>query len=107
MNPHVGFWTKLTNLVRLLLFLACVSGVVVWYLPLIRHNEALRKEILRLEDQIQQAEETGRRLDHAIRALRNDPRTVERIAREKLSLVKPGETMIRFEEPAANGFPRR
>ncbi|HIE69770.1 MAG TPA: septum formation initiator family protein, partial [Planctomycetes bacterium] len=35
----------------------------------------------------------------AIEALRNDPQTVERFAREKLGLAKPGETVIRFEKP--------
>ena len=35
----------------------------------------------------------------AIDALRNDPETVERYAREKLGLARPGETVIRFEEP--------
>ena len=33
-----------------------------------------------------------------IEALRNDPETVERYAREKLGLARQGETVIRFEE---------
>ena len=31
-----------------------------------------------------------------------DPRTVERLARERLSYAKTGETIIRFELPATN-----
>ena len=37
--------------------------------------------------------------------MRNDPRSVERLARETLGYAKPGETIIRFEEPATNAAP--
>ena len=106
MNVDVGIWPKLTKIAVALLIAAVALGVAFWYLPLIRHNEALRKEILQLNTQVQQQEESGRQLENSIKAVRNDPRTVERIAREKLSYVKPGETMIRFEEPVTNGVPK-
>jgi cell division protein FtsB len=50
---------------------------------------------------VKKEEETARQLDGTIKALRNDPKTVERIAREKLGYAKPGETVIYFE-PATN-----
>jgi cell division protein FtsB len=83
-----------------LLVAAGIMLVVLWYLPLVRQNEAMRKEILRLETQIQQEEETSRQLRASIEALRTDPKTVERLAREKLGYAKPGETVIRFENSA-------
>lgn len=99
MNVDVGIWGKLSRVVVLLLFVAGVLGVVIWYLPVIKHNEALRKSILNLNTQIKQEEELGRQIDLSTKSLRNDPKTVERVAREKLGFVKPGETMIRFEAP--------
>jgi cell division protein FtsB len=44
------------------------------------------------------------RLAREIEALRTDPRTVERLAREELGLAAPGETvfLIRESEPAQN-----
>jgi cell division protein FtsB len=103
MNVDVGIWGKLSRLMVLLLFVAGVLGVVVWYLPVIRQNEAYRKRILQLNSQLKQEQETARRLEITINGLRNDPKTVERVAREKLGFVKPGDTMIRFEGPPA-GF---
>jgi cell division protein FtsB len=47
-------------------------------------------------------EESARQIKVQIEALRNDPETVERYAREKLGLARPGETVIRFEQPDAN-----
>jgi cell division protein FtsB len=107
MNVDFGIWSKLTRVVIFLLLLAGVLGVIIWYLPLIKNNEALRKEILSLNTQIKHEEEKSRQMEAAIKALRTDPKTVERLAREKLGYVKPGETMIRFEESAANTSPRR
>jgi cell division protein FtsL len=101
-NVNLGIWDKLTKLIVTLLLLAAVLGVALWYFPLIRHNERLRKEILSLEAEIRKEEESLKKLKASIDAL-GDPRTVERLAREKLSYAKPGETIIRFESPATNG----
>jgi len=101
MKVNLGIWDKLTKLIVLLLLLAAVLGVALWYFPLIRHNERLRKEILALEAELRKDEEIQKRLKASIDAL-SDPRTVERLAREKLSYAKPGETIIRFESPTTN-----
>jgi cell division protein FtsB len=95
----LGIWDKLTKAVVFLLILAAMVAVAVWYLPLIKQNERLRQEIFRLEGETVKQEEMARRNKASIEALRNDPKTVERFAREKLGLAKPGETVIRFEEP--------
>jgi cell division protein FtsB len=102
MKVDLGIWSKLTGAVIFLLLLAGIGLVVVWYLPQIRQNEHMRAEILRLDAQIQQEEETARKLKASIDALHHDPKTVERLAREKLGYAKPGETVIRFEETATN-----
>ena|SRR5213594_918528 len=105
MNVNLGIWDKLTKLIVLLLVLATLLGVGAWYLPLIRQNERMRREILKLEAEFQKEEENYKRLKASIEAMR-DPRTVERLAREKLSYAKPGETVIRFETPSTNTVPR-
>ena len=107
MNVDLGIWDKLTKLVIFLLLTAVVLFVAVSYLPLIKTNERMRKEDLRLQQAVQQEAEKLRQLKTANDALRNDPKTVERLAREKLSYAKPGETVIRFQEPATNVPPVR
>jgi cell division protein FtsB len=102
MNVDLGIWTKLTRVVIFLLFVAGLLGVAFWYLPLIKQNERMRKEVLRLETQLQKEEETSKQLKAAVDALRNDPKAVERLARERLRYAKPGETVIVFEEPVTN-----
>ena len=97
-----GIWDKLTKAVVFLLVIAALLAVAVWYLPLIKQNERMRSEILRLQQNVATEEETARQIKVQIEALRNDPETVERYAREKLGLARAGETVIRFEQPNSN-----
>ncbi len=107
MNVDLGIWGTLTR--RLLIFLCFVSLLMViamWYLPLIQRNERMRKEILRLDAEVQKQEEIAKQLKTSIDSLRFDPKAVERLSRETLGYAKPGETVIQFVAPATN-FPAR
>lgn len=85
-------------MVVFLLFVAGLLAVAVWYLPLIKANERMRRENLRLDAQIEKEDLVGKQLRSSIEALK-DPKVVERLARERLGYGKPGETIIRFETP--------
>jgi cell division protein FtsB len=102
MKVDVGIWGNLTRVVIFLFVLAILLIVAEWYLPVIQQNERMRKEVLRLDNQIQKGEETLKQSKTAIDALRYDPKAVERLARERLGYAKAGETVIRFESPASN-----
>lgn len=91
----------MAGVVAFLLFVALLLLVAIWYLPLIQENKQIRKDVFRLEAIIQKEEEQGRQLQAAIKLGRSDPRTVERVARERYRLARPGETIILFE-PATN-----
>lgn len=107
MNVNLGIWGRLTRVVVFLLLLAGFLGVALWYWPLIQHNERMRKRILELDTQIQKEDETAKQQKTSIDAIRMDPKTVERLAREKLGYAKPGETVIRFEPPSTNNPVKR
>ena len=102
MNVDLGIWSKLTKIVVGLLFLASVVAVAVWYLPLIQQNERMRREVYRLDAELQKEKENSRALQARIDALRNDPKAVERLTREKLGYARPDETVVRFDPPVTN-----
>ena len=95
----LGIWHRLTQLVIGLIVLACLLGVFYWYVPVFERNARFRQQILSLENQVKLEEQKQRQLDTAIRNLKEDPKTVERLAREKLGYARPGETVIYFEPP--------
>jgi cell division protein FtsB len=103
MNVDLGIWSKLTKVVVGLVVLAFLLLIGMCYLPLIQQNERMRREILRLDAQLQKEEEKSRQLKTEIEALRNDPKTIERLMREKLGYARPDETVVRFEPAATNG----
>lgn len=96
MKPDLGIWDRLTRAVIWLLVVAGVIGVVVIFTPLFRQKERLHKELIRLDLQIEKAIQENKQLETSVKLLSRDPKTVERLAREKLGYAKPGETIIRF-----------
>ena len=65
---------------------------------------AQRQRALELAREIEEIRAENVRLAAEIRALRTDPRAIERIAREQLGLARPGETVFLIrgaDSPAA------
>ena len=102
MKVDLGIWSKLTQAVIVLVAVAVVMLIGMTYVPLIHQNERMRREILRLDDELQKQETIAKQLRADIDALRNDPATVSRLAREKLGYAKPDETVVHFETNSAN-----
>jgi cell division protein DivIC len=97
MNVNLGIWSRLTSVVLVLVVVAVLLLIGTCYLPIIRENERMQAQILKLEAQVQAEEEKSKSLQSQIDALQSDPKTVERLAREKLGYAKPDETVIYFE----------
>jgi cell division protein FtsB len=98
----LGIWHRLSQLVIGLIVLACLIACFLWYLPVFKYNAKLRKQILILETQIAAEEGSKAQLQAVIQNMRTDPKTMERMARQKLGYAKPGETVIVFEAPRDN-----
>ena len=100
MNVNVGIWDKLSKLVIFLFFVAVLVTVFFSYLPLIQKNQNYRRRLLELESEFAQNEKLYRQRRAQIDALQNDPKTVERLARERLGWAKTNEMVVHFENPA-------
>lgn len=98
----LGVWDKLTRVVVILIVVAAAIGIGYLCVPLIQQNERMRQRNLDLEAQIQREEDSGRQLKAGLDAQRSDPKSVERLAREKLGYAKPGEVVIRFQDNPAS-----
>jgi cell division protein FtsB len=57
----------------------------------VRHE---RQELVRAQNELTALVEENRKLEAELAALKSDPKAVEKIAREKLGLVKPGEVVL-------------
>jgi cell division protein FtsB len=59
----------------------------------------LKDEATRIEGEIARVEGEIGVLDRRVDALNRDPHTIERLARERLGMVRPGETVFLFDGP--------
>jgi len=106
MNVDTGIWGKLTRVVIGLVLIAAVGLLWQLYLPNIKQNERMRRNLLGLDNQVQKEDATQKQLKASIDTLRYDTNAVERLAREKLRYAKPGETVIVFEPAVTNQVAR-
>lgn len=97
MKVNLGIWSKLTNVVVALMVIAILLAIGMCYLPVIQENARMQGQILKLKAQLQVQEQKSKELQSQIAALQNDPKTVERLTREKLGYARPDETVIYFE----------
>jgi cell division protein FtsB len=96
-NVNLGIWSKLTNVVVALVVVAILLLIGECYLPVIQENARMQRQILKLEAQLKVEQQKSEELQSEIEALQNDPKTVERLTREKLGYARPNETVIYFE----------
>jgi cell division protein FtsB len=95
-----GLRKKATTLFSVIAVIALVVGSLFGdrgILQLLRQRQ--RTEVLARE--IEQLRDENRELADEIVALRRDPSSVERLAREQLGLARPGESVFVLREPPA------
>ena len=97
----LGIWSRLTQAVVALVPIAILLLIGMTYLPLINKNEQFRRRIDKLDAELEKQQQQAKQLQAEF-DVRNDPKTVERLAREKLGYAKPDETVIRFEPGTTN-----
>ncbi len=89
------------SLVAVLAAACLAAAAVLWLGPVIRENRATREAIGRLQESIDRQTHEIEQLQRELRLLRTDYRAIERVAREKFGLCRPGEQIFHFEEPPA------
>ena len=78
--------------------LICLVGVFGWYLPLIKENQSLRREIADQETRMIFLQNDIRAKKRMLLSYQHDPQSAERLARENLGHSMDGERVYRFVE---------
>ena len=80
-----------------------IASVCTCNYTLIQQNQRMRRDILVLEGEIRTEEKLKKSLKAHTDAILSDPRTVERLARERLVYARTNETIFVFDAPKAQG----
>jgi cell division protein FtsB len=88
-------------MLRALLTAAVVLVIVSLFLPLYKKRAQSQTEIDNLQSQVNDQKMLLARQTREVNLLKTDPVYLETIARDRLDLMKDGETIFRLEPPPA------
>ena len=101
-RTEVGLRKRAATLGSLIALIALVVGSFFGDRGILR-MVAQRERAESLKREIEQLRTENARLAVEIVALRSDPRSIERLAREELGLARPGETVFLIREEESSG----
>ena len=90
-------WQRLNRILRLLLFVAGWLVVISLFVPPYKRMQAARAEIDALQTQANEQKMILARQTREVNLLKTDATYLETIARDRLDLMKEGETIFRLE----------
>jgi cell division protein FtsB len=98
---EASIWQRLNRVLRGLLAVAFVLVVVSLFLPQHKKLTQSRSEIEALQAQVSDQKMLLARQTREVNLLKTDAGYLEMIARDRLDLMKEGETIFRLEQPQA------
>ena len=93
-------WQRLNRVLRVLLVLAIVLVIVSLFVPPYKKLALSRGEIETLQNQVNDQKMLLARQTREVNLLKTDPVYLEIMARDRLDLMKEGETIFRLEPQA-------
>lgn len=95
-----SLWQRLNRILAALLLLAGVLMTMTLFLPRYKQLTQSHEQIEALQAQVNEQKSQLARRTREVNLLKNDPEYLEVIARDRLDLMKDGETIVRLESPA-------
>ena len=96
---EASIWQRLNRVLRALLAIAFILVIVSLFLPQHKKLTLSRGEIENLQAQVTEQKMLLARQTREVNLLKTDAGYLETIARDRLDLMKEGETIFRLEQP--------
>jgi cell division protein FtsB len=93
-------WQQLNRVLLVLLVIAIWLGIITLFVPPYKRLTKSRSEIDQLQAQVSEQKGLLARQTRQVYLLKTDATYLETIARDRLDLMKEGETIFRLESPA-------
>jgi cell division protein FtsB len=92
-----NIWATLVQITQAVIIIVILSGLMLFFLPVIQKTHHLQEEKADLQRRIAAALEEQDQLQTQTEHMKNDPAYVEHIARDQLNMGRPGETILMFD----------
>ncbi|MGZ4982657.1 MAG: FtsB family cell division protein [Chthoniobacterales bacterium] len=97
---EASIWQQLNRVLRVLLLLTGILVVVSLFVPQQKRLAQSRHDLENLQTQVNEQKMLLARQQREVKLLNSDPTYLETIARDRLDLMKEGETVFRLEQAA-------
>jgi cell division protein DivIC len=105
-ESHQEWLRQLLNRVlHILIIVAALILLICWFLPLIKERQKQQSTVQALQDKVGRERALYNKQSRKLSHLQSDPNYLELLARDKLDLMKPGETIFRMEPLSENDKP--
>ena len=87
----MNFWLTLYRIATVAFIAVVIIAIISAFLPKIRQNQERQRKITALEEENRRKDEAVKNMRKQQEQLANDPKYVEKLAREELGKAKAGE----------------
>lgn len=81
------------------LFVMILIAAAAMILPEYRKNQRIKAQLSELNRELDNKKAEAVKLNQEVHDLQTTPEAIEKIAREKFGLCKPGETILKYDNP--------
>jgi cell division protein FtsB len=100
-----NIWATLVPVIQGVIILALIAVVGLFFFPVLHTEQTYKDEKEKLQREIAAACDEQAQVELETEHMRDDPVYKERIARDRLNMGKPGETVLRFDKYQASPPP--
>lgn len=102
-RPSPGIWHSLNRVLIGAICLAFAVAAGIIFIPILKKRAEANEQIAHLQEKIAKQKTILSRRSREVELLKNDPEYIELIARDRLDVMKEGETIIRLEPTRPSG----
>ena len=92
-----NIWATLVPIIQGAIVVGLLAVVGLFFVPVLQTEKGYRDELAKLQNQIAERQEEQAQLKLETDLMKNDSAYVEHVARDRLNMGKPGETIFRFD----------
>ena len=97
-ESHQEWLRQLLNrALHILIIVAVLILLICWFLPLIKERQKQQSTVQALKESVARERALYNKQSKKLALLQSDPNYLELLARDKLDLMKPGETIFRMD----------
>src|SRR4029450_13356242 len=92
-----SFWNALNRVLLTLVIVGGVASLMLWFYPELVPRDHMARNLLQEREQLLDEQDLRKHREREVYLLENDKEYIETIARDKLDMMKEGETIFRLD----------